>query len=141
MPTEARKRRALAWALVSLLLALGAAGGVAADRLLLRERPPPVHRGPPQPDVVVRRMTQELELSEAQARAVSGVVETRYRALAALFERVDPEAQAIRKEADDRIREVLDPRQRERFDAQVAERERRREEIRERLGRSAAAAP
>ena len=127
------RRRLLAWALALLLLALGAAAGVAADRLLLAGRDRP--RGPPSPEVVLERMQRELALTEGQAREVRGVLDERWRTLGALFERIDPEAEAIRKAADDRIRAILEPAQRERFERQVAEHERRRAEMRARLGR------
>jgi hypothetical protein len=80
------------------------------------------------------RMTDDLELDEAQARAVRAILEDRRKAMGAVFARVDPEAEAIRSDADARIRALLEPAQRERFDRQVAEHERRRAEVRRRLG-------
>lgn len=139
MATDARRSGLLAWALALLLLAVGAAAGVAADRLLLGERDRP--RGPPPPEVVLERMRRDLALTDAQAREVRGVLDERWRALGALFERIDPEAEAIRERADDRIRAVLEPSQRERFERQIAEQQRRRAEMRARLGRVGPAPP
>jgi hypothetical protein len=136
MASDARRRGLLAWALALLLLALGAAAGVAADRLVLRDRERP--RGPPSPEAVLERMRRDLGLTDAQAREVRGVLDERWRAHGALFERIDPEAEAIRRAADDRIRAVLEPSQRERFERQVAEHERRRAEMRARLRRGGA---
>jgi hypothetical protein len=131
MASDARRRGLIAWALALLLLGLGAAAGVAADRLVLRDRDRP--RGPPSPETVLERMRRDLDLTEAQAREVRAVLDERWRAHGALFERIDPEAEAIRTAADDRIRAVLEPSQRERFERQVAEHERRRAEMRARL--------
>jgi hypothetical protein len=139
MATDARRSGLLAWALALLLLAVGAAAGVAADRLLLGERDRP--RGPPAPEVVLERMRRDLALTDAQAREVRGVLDERWGALGSLFERIDPEAEAIRRRADDRIRAVLEPSQRERFERQIAEQQRRRAEMRARLGRGGPAPP
>jgi Spy/CpxP family protein refolding chaperone len=135
MASETRRSRLAAWGLSLFLIAVGAAAGVAADRLALsrgdRSGPP---RGPPSPEAMTARMTDDLELDEAQARAVRAILEDRRKAMGAVFARVDPEAEAIRSDADARIRALLEPAQRERFDRQVAEHERRRAEVRRRLG-------
>ncbi len=141
MASEVRRNRLAAWLLAVVLLALGAAAGVAADRLLLREPPRGGRVGPPPPEEMTRRLARDLDLSDAQARAVGEIVADRWRALGTLFERVDPEAETIRKQADERIRVLLDPEQQRRFDARVAEHERRRAQVRERLGRGGAAPP
>jgi hypothetical protein len=132
------RRRVAPWALALLLFALGVAAGAAADRLLAR---PDRRPGPPTPDEVIVRMRRDLDLTDAQARGVRQALDERWGALAKLFERIDPEAEAIRRDADDRIRTLLDPAQRTRFEAQVAEHERRRAEMRRRLGRPAPLPP
>jgi hypothetical protein len=133
MAGDARRNRVAAWALAIVLLAVGAVAGVAADRLLGRgaRDEPPWPRGP---DAVMERLTRDLDLTPAQVAAVRPIVEERWSALETLFVRVDPEAEAIRKATDDRIRALLEPAQRERFEARVAEHERRRAEIRRRTG-------
>ncbi len=136
--TGLARRRLAPWALSLLLLLVGAAVGAAVDRLAAGPPRPP---GPPTPDEMTRRLTRDLSLTEAQAREVHGIVDARWAALGKLFERMDPEAETIRKDADDRIRALLDPAQRERFDALVAEHERRRAEIRTRLGRAGPPGP
>jgi hypothetical protein len=133
MVRDARRNRLVAWALAVVLFALGAVAGIAADRLLLGARPRG-RPGPPSPAAVVERMTRELELTDAQARSVRGILEERWDALDTLSERFEPEAEAIRRAADDRVRAVLEPAQRERFEQRVAEREKRRAELRRRAG-------
>jgi Spy/CpxP family protein refolding chaperone len=121
------------WALAILLVAVGAIAGAALDRLAAgRPRPP----GPPAPEEMAARMSRDLDLTDAQARAVRQVLDERWAALGKLFERIDPEAEAIRRDADGRIRALLRPEQRARFDTQVAEHEKRRAEMRKRLGRA-----
>jgi hypothetical protein len=132
MPSDVARGRLAAWGLALLLLVIGAAAGIALDRLLAERG----RGGPPAPEAMTERMTRELGLSEAQARGVREVLEARRGALGTLFERIDPEAERIRRDADDRIRALLDPAQRARFDARVAEHERRRAEVRRRLGRA-----
>jgi len=133
MPRDARQKRLAAWALAIVLLALGAAAGVAADRLVLRDRPRADRPGPPSPAEIVERMAPDLDLTDAQARAVREILEERSAALATLFARVAPEAEAIRKATDDRIRALLEPAQRERFELRVAEQAQRRAEVRRRV--------
>ncbi len=138
MANDPSRSRAGAWALALVLVLVGAAAGAALDRLAAGpERP----RGPPSPDEIVARLTHDLRLSDAQAGDVRRIVEQRWSALGRLFERIDPEAEAIRTDADARIRAVLDDRQRARFDAQVAEIERRRAEMKRRLGSAAPPPP
>jgi Spy/CpxP family protein refolding chaperone len=135
MSRDARPR-IVAWALAVLLLVVGAAAGVAGDRLLFRDDHGGARRGPPSTEEILQRMTRDLELTDAQANAIGAVLDTRRRELSTLFARVDPEAEAIRHEAHGKIRALLEPAQRARFDAQVAEGERRRAELRERFGPS-----
>jgi hypothetical protein len=137
MASEARAKRLAAWGLALALLVLGAAAGVAVDRLLLQAGRPG-RAGPPSPEEMLDRMTHDLGLSDAQAQAALPILEERQRALATLFERVEPDADRIRRDASDRIRALLDPGQRERFEARLREAERRRSELRARLGRAPA---
>ncbi len=130
--TDLSRRRLAPWALSVFLLAVGAAAGVALDRLAAGSPRPP---GPPTPDEMTVRLARELSLTDAQARGVREVLDARWTALGRLFERIDPEAEAIRRDADDRIRALLDPAQRKRFEALVAENEKRRAEMRKRFGR------
>ena len=123
--------RLAAWALAAALLGVGVAGGMAADRLLSgRDRD---RRGPPAPEEIAERLRNDLALDDAQTSAVLEVVSARQRALSKLFARIDPEAEAIRGEANGRIRALLEPAQQVRFDAHVVEVERRRAELRRRF--------
>ncbi len=133
MASEARRSRLAAWGLSLLLIAVGAAAGVALDRLALSRQDHAPH-GPPRPEEMAARLADDLDLDDAQARAVREILDARWKAMGAVFARMDPEAEAIRRDADARIRALLRPAQRERFDARVAEHARRRAELRRRLG-------
>jgi hypothetical protein len=135
MLPDRRRSRLAAWTLAVVLFAVGVAAGIAADRLLVGRRPPGGRPGPPSAAAVAERLTRELDLNDAQAQAIRGILHERWDALEALTVRFDPEADAIRRAADDRVRAVLDPAQRERFERRVAERERRHAELRRRAGR------
>lgn len=132
MSPDARRGRVVAAALAVVLLALGAAAGVAADRLLLRDRLRGGRHGPPSPAAMVERMRPDLDLTDAQASAVLAILEERRDALEALFGPVAPRAEAVRRASDDRIRALLEPAQREKFERRVAEQEQRRAEVRRR---------
>lgn len=129
---DARRKRVVAAALAILLLVLGAAVGVAVDRLLLRDRFRAGRHGPPSPAAMVERMRPDLDLTDAQASAILAILEERRDALEALFGPVAPEAEAVRRATDERIRALLQPAQREKFERRVAEQERRRAEVRRR---------
>jgi hypothetical protein len=133
MAADARRQRTVASLLAAILLALGAAAGVAADRLVLDRRRPGGGRGPPPPAEILERLRDDLDLTDAQASAILPILEERRDEMASLFARLDPEAEGIRRRADDRVRALLAPEQRARFDARVAEGERRRAEVRIRL--------
>lgn len=133
MARDARGSRAVAWGLAVLLLAIGAAGGIAADRLLFGRGARAPERGPPGPEEILERLRADLALDDRQASAIGDILEDRQRALSLLFSRVDPEAEEIRKDAAGRIRALLDPSQQTRFDARMQELERRRAELRRRF--------
>lgn len=134
MARDARRDRLVAWALAVVLFAVGVAAGIAADRLLLEARPRGGRPGPPSSAAVVERMTRDLALTDAQASEIRGILDERWDALSELSLRFEPEAEAIRRAADDRIRAKLEPAQREGFERRIAERERRRAEARSRFG-------
>jgi len=134
MPRDLRRDRRVAWALAAALLGVGVAAGIAADRLLLGG-PRGGRPGPPSSAAIVERLTRDLELTDAQAREIRGILDERWERLARLSTRYEPEAAEIRRAADERIRALLEPGQRERFERRVAEREKRRAEVRARVGR------
>ena len=90
-------------------------------------------RGPPDAEQILERYRERLELDADQVAAIRPILVERIRATSAVFERVDPELDAIRRAGDDRVRAVLRPEQRPRLDALRADFESRRAEMRKRL--------
>lgn len=89
---------------------------------IMREGPPPVH------EIMGRRLTRDLDLTEAQSREVDRITseyEPRFRSF---FRRSREEGQAIHREMAGKIRELLDEGQRARYDENLRE-------IEERFGR------
>jgi hypothetical protein len=127
-----RVGRGAALALALGLVAIGAVGGVALDRLVLRDDR--AHRGPPRdPDAIAARYRDRLGLDDAQTEAIRTVLHARRKEFDAIMTRVDPDLDRIRGEIDAKIREVLRPDQRAGFDAIVREEAERRAAFRKGL--------
>ena len=138
MATESARGRASALGLAALLVVIGAAGGVAFDRLVLGARPADDdghhhRRGPPDADQLLERYRERLDLDAAQVEAIRPILIERLRETSAVFERIDPDLDAIRRAGDDRVRALLRPEQRPGLDALRADFEKRRAEMRGRL--------
>jgi hypothetical protein len=139
------RRRATAAGLAALLLLIGAAGGVAIDRLVLGARTTDPdgrrRRGPPDAEQILERYRERLGLDAEQVKAVRPILVNRIRETSAVFERVDPELDAIRRAGDDEVREHLRPEQRPRLDQLRADFESRRADMRRRLRGDKPASP
>lgn len=133
MVTEAGRKRAVAALLAAALLLSGVAVGVAVDRLLLGGGRRASWWVRQQPPAQLEKLRRALELDEAQARAVEEILTRRWGAMAEIFRRMDPELEAIRGRASSEIRAVLTSEQRRRYEDMLAEQERRRAALRERL--------
>ena len=77
---------------------------------------------------VVRRLTGELRLSEAQARQVDQILEDTAKNYSELHKQVDPQFDAIRAHTRDKIRGVLSPEQISKFNEMVRQSEERRKQ-------------
>lgn len=137
MASEATRRRGSAVGLAALLVLIGGAGGVAFDRLVLgastSDSGAHRRRGPPDAEQILERYRERLELDADQVAAVRPILAKRIRETSAVFDRVDPELDAIRRAGDDEVRAHLRPEQRPRLDQLRADFESRRAEMRKRL--------
>jgi hypothetical protein len=77
---------------------------------------------------VVRRLTRELGLSEAQVHQVDQIFEDGAKSYSELHKQVDPQFDAIRAQTRDRIREILSPEQLVKFNAMVRQSDERRKQ-------------
>jgi Spy/CpxP family protein refolding chaperone len=76
---------------------------------------------------VFEKMKGDLNLTEQQAADVRAVIDQSREEFRALRNEVSPRYDAVRQNARSKIRALLTPEQRERFDARMAERDARRE--------------
>ena len=60
---------------------------------------------------VVRRLTREVHLSEAQVRQVDQILADTAKSLSELHKQVDPQFDAVRTQTRDRVRQILTPEQ------------------------------
>lgn len=78
------------------------------------------------PQRLVRRMTRELGLSDAQVPQVSQIVDETSKRFADLHKQKDTQFDALRLESQARIRQILNPEQQAKFDAMMRRFEERR---------------
>ncbi len=80
------------------------------------------HRHPhgrPPKEVIVRRLTHDLSLSDAQVQQLRPIVEQSMRKYSALQAQIGPQFRAIREESRKEIRQILTPEQAAKFDELV----------------------
>jgi hypothetical protein len=75
---------------------------------------------------VVRRLTRELRLSDPQVHQVDQILADTAKSYSELHKQVDPQFDAIRGQARDRIRQILAPEQVARFNEMVRQADERR---------------
>ena len=73
----------------------------------------------PRKEVIVRRLTHDLNLSEAQVQQLGPIVDDSMKKYSALQVQVDPQFRAIREESRKQIRQILTPEQATKFDELV----------------------
>ena len=131
--SESRRRGALALGLAAVLLVTGAAAGIAIDRWLVRE---PGRGGERRwwerrrPEALAGRYRHDLDLDEAQARAVAEILSRTWTETRKTFAPVEPQVDAIRRRGDDEIRALMRPEQRTRFEEMTSRQEQRRAAMR-----------
>jgi Spy/CpxP family protein refolding chaperone len=131
-----KKRRGMALGLAALLFVTGVAAGVAVDRLVDRDR---ARSGEGRgwrgrlPEATARKYRDRLDLDDAQTARVEAVLRRTWTATREVIGPMEPKIDAIRQQGDREIRALLRPEQAARFDEMVADRQRRREEMRKGL--------
>ena len=118
------------WLAIAAIFALGCATGVFLDsayRLRAGAARNESRGGRRNPEHMFEKMRRELELDERQAAEVHKILDETRNEYRALRSEARPRFDAIRQSARARIRALLTPEQQQRFDARVAEMDRRRE--------------
>jgi Spy/CpxP family protein refolding chaperone len=75
---------------------------------------------------IVRRLKRELNLSDSQTQQVTQIIDEAARKHQELESQTTPQYEAIREEARNKIRQILDPEQRVKFDDMIRRFEQRR---------------
>ena len=118
------------WLAVAVVFALGCATGAFLDsayRLRAGGARGEQRGGRRNPEHMFEKMRQDLDLDERQAAEVHKILEETRNEYRSLRSEARPRFDAIRQSARTRIRALLTPEQQRRFDARVAEKDRRRE--------------
>jgi Spy/CpxP family protein refolding chaperone len=134
-----KRGRLSALALAVVVLAVGLAAGIGADRAFRK----PCLDGPDRhgPEEMMEHLKSDLDLSEAQARQITPIIEERWRRMDELFQQIDPQVEALHRTGDEAIRALLSPEQRTKFDERVERFRQRREAKRQRLEATRKAEP
>ena len=118
------------WLAVAVVFALGCATGAFLDsayRLRAGAARNESRGGKRNPEHMFEKMPSELNLDERQSAEVRRILDETRNEYRALRSEARPRFDAIRQSARTRIRALLTPEQQQRFDARVAEMDKRRE--------------
>lgn len=126
MRFSATSRKAIALIVLVFLLgiALGAVGNILVDRRVLGARVRGAQQSRP-----MTRLTQALDLTADQQKQLSAILKDMQQGLDAVHQQMNPQFEQIRNEGHDKIRQILTPEQRPKFEEflqRVAEERRRR---------------
>jgi Spy/CpxP family protein refolding chaperone len=130
MTPRGKSTRLKIWLVVVGVFVLGCVTGASLDslyRLKAGGSERSGERGGRRGDLF-EKMKSDLNLTEQQAADVRAVIDQSREEFRALRNEVSPRYDAVRQNARAKIRALLMPEQRERFDAKMAERDARREE-------------
>jgi Spy/CpxP family protein refolding chaperone len=113
-----------------LVFLLGMAAGVFGTVGMVRHRW--MHRGPRvMADFVVRRLSWELRLDRAQRNQLRVIVNEGWEQMKAVHEQVRPQVEGILSNSEVKVRVILRPDQRERFDKLIAERKAKQAQLKD----------
>lgn len=126
MRFSATSRKAIALIVLVFLLgiALGAVGNILVDRRVLGARVRGAQQSRP-----MTRLTQALDLTADQQKQLSAILKDMQQGLDAVHQQMNPQFEQIRNEGHDKIRQILTPEQRPKFEEflqRVGEERRRR---------------
>lgn len=129
MTTRSRTRLKI-WLVVMGVFALGCVTGASLDGLyrLRASNGRSEARRPRNKEAKFEEMRRDLNLNDEQAKQVRAILDETRNEFRSLRTEVGPRYDAIRQKARERMRALLTPEQKERFDAKVAERDAKRAE-------------
>lgn len=113
-----------------LVFLLGMAAGVFGTVGMVRHRW--MHRGPRvMADFVVRRLSWELRLDRAQRNQLRAIVNEGWEQMKVVHEQVRPQVEGILSNSEVKVRVILRPDQREKFDKLIAERKAKQAQLKD----------
>lgn len=115
---------------ILLVFLLGAAGGALVTHMIHEARFERYIRGGHgmREDVIVERLTKKLDLDGSQQGEVRAIIHETHDAIGQVRSRIHPQIEALLTAGQGRIKAVLRPDQREKFDKIIAERKQREAE-------------
>lgn len=110
-------QRALALAVISAIFGAGTAVGMVVQHRWLSATDPPHHRGGPMPtDLMLRRMSHELELDPSQTDSIRQILDDTGVQAHEIWQRCEPDMRALRDSTRARITPILSAEQAATYD-------------------------
>lgn len=115
---------------VLLIFLIGAAAGGLAVHAHYRIKIEHIIKGGPQAasEIIIRRLSEKLNLDENQKRQMSEIIRDSHEQMMEVREDVVDEIEEILDDTDGRVRAILRPEQRKKFDGIVEKRKKKKEE-------------
>jgi len=113
---------------ILLVFLLGAAGGALVSHAICQARLERFISGghKMREDVIVERLTKKLDLDGSQQEQVRAIMHETHDSIRQVRSRIHPQIEGLLTTGQDRIKAVLRPDQREKFDKIIAERKQRK---------------
>jgi Spy/CpxP family protein refolding chaperone len=114
---------------ILLVFLLGALSGVLGTYAVYQQRMEGVMRDEPgrAREFIVRRLGRDLSLDPGQSEQLRAIVRETHAQLRELRKKIRPETEEIMARSQDRVRAILRPDQREKYEKIIAEHRKRRE--------------
>jgi flagellar basal body-associated protein FliL len=120
-----KKRKAIISILIVFLL--GSLAGALITHEIYQHRIESFIRGEPKRELIVRRLSHQLNLDAAQLSQLRVIVEETYDGIKNVRKQIKPQIEAILESSQNRVRAILLPDQLEKYEKIIAERKKKRE--------------
>jgi hypothetical protein len=116
-------------AIISILIVflLGSLAGALITHEIYQHRIESFIRGEPKRELIVRRLSHQLNLDATQLSQLRVIVEETYDGIKNVRKQIKPQIEAILESSQNRVRAILRPDQLEKYEKIIAERKKRRE--------------
>lgn len=122
---EMKKWKAISSIIVVFLL--GSLAGALITHEIYQHRIESFIRGEPKRELIVQRLSHQLNLDAAQLSQLRLIVEETYTGIKNVRKQIRPQIEEILESSQNRVRAILRPDQREKYEKIIAERKKRRE--------------